>query len=221
MSQIKALYFDLDNTLIDRDKAFWLCMEDFFEKHLSNYNPKLEKEILLQKDNFGYTSRTVFSEWFVAYYQPKEITATDFFNYQIENISKYIPKSSNVLLSMLEQLKKEFRIGIITNGSVKNQMAKIKNAKLDEIFPKESIYISQVYNTEKPKPKLFNIVLKDLKISPKNVLYIGDNPINDIFAPKQLEIKTCWIKNGRKWIENFSADMEIDSIIQFRVLKKI
>lgn len=212
LNNIQAIYFDLDNTLIDRDAIFQKSIQEILplaaEKTL---------QTIYQIDNHGFTPRKEFCDWFLKTYTDNNLPSALFFDELVENMIANLQPNKEIIL-MLTQLKAHYRIGILTNGSKKNQLAKINKAQLNTIFNSDNIYVSQPYKIAKPNPKLFQIVLDSLDISPKNLLYIGDNPKNDVFGAKQLGIKTCWVNHGRTWKENYEYDFTICKITD---LKKI
>ncbi len=214
LSNIQAIFFDLDNTLIDRNAAFDQCINAFFISNLSDFDYKKERGSILKKDNWGYTSRIEFCSWFIQKYQPKNYNKQTFWQYQKRTISDYINPISNELKLLLNQLKKQYIIGIITNGSIYNQSRKLEKAKFLDIFDKKNIFISEEYKISKPNPKIFTIVLNKLNLKSDKLLYIGDDAINDILGAKQVGIKTCWLQQGRIWEEDFLSDFELDSILK-------
>lgn len=212
---IKAIYFDLDNTLIDRNAAFEACIADFFTKILSDFDYKKEKDKIIKKDNFGYTKRSMFCDWFVKKYNPKGFDSSLFWHYQKENISNYIAPVNTFIKNQLLQLKQRYSIGIITNGSVENQSKKLEKSGLLEIFNPESIYISAAYQAPKPSTILFELALEKLQLQAAEMLYIGDNPRHDILVPQQLGIQTCWLNQNRTKEIIFSSDYEYKNISDF------
>ena len=211
---MKAIYFDLDNTLIDRNAAMDNCMMAFFEQYLPHYSyPKEQNQILL-KDNWGYTPREEFCIWFITVYQPQNWTSNTFWLYIKKTIHQYIPPLSSNLISLLETLKKDYLIGILTNGSVENQTAKIQKTNLDDIFRPETIHISAQYNLSKPHPILFQQIITQTKLPPSKITYIGDDPIKDIGGAQQVGMKTVWVSHGREWMEvGFEPDEIIHHIL--------
>ena len=199
LDKIAAIYFDLDNTLIDRNAAHLACVEQFFDSHLPHLFFGNERFELEQNDNSGYTDRKEFCEWFIQHYQPQGWDESSFWNYMQTNIGSYVPLISDDLKIKLLQLKKRYKTGIITNGSTGNQCRKIRQASLQAIFPTETIYISQQHSVSKPDRAFFQIVLDDLQLPPSKLLYVGDDPMNDILGASQLGIQTCWLSHNRVW----------------------
>lgn len=219
MKEIAAIYFDLDNTLIDRNKAMDSCMAAFFQQYLLQYSyPKEQKKILL-KDNWGYTTRTDFCQWFVQEYQPVSWTAVSFWQYLKTNISQYIPIMDDNIKKLLHQLQKKYQIGILTNGSIQNQAAKIKQSKLDTIFATNTIHISAEYGLSKPQPQLFQKIIEQTQLLPSQILYVGDDPLKDIWGANQVGIQTMWISHGREWEEvDFFPDGVVGRIAEIESL---
>jgi putative hydrolase of the HAD superfamily len=212
-SKIKAIYFDLDNTLIDRNEAHLSCIKHFFDSYLPAFFFETEQFLIEQNDNSGYTDRSEFCEWFIQYYQPQGWDESSFWNYMQTNISSFVPPISKQLKAQLVLLKQQYRIGIITNGSIENQSNKIQQVQLNTIFKSNDIYISQQYKTSKPDKALFEIVLSNLKLSPSELLYVGDDPMNDILGATQLGIKTCWVSHNREWSKAIPPDLMINNIL--------
>lgn len=210
---ITTLYFDLDNTLIDRNAAFSACIEQFFDENLPNFfwgNEQFEVE---EKDDSGYNSREEFGEWFIQHYQPTGWDEASFWNYMQTNISSFVTPISPKLNKILLQLQKNYRIGILTNGSISNQSRKINQAKLHTIFPTETIHISQQYHLSKPDKRLFELVLEQWQLQPHQMLYIGDDPINDILGAANVGIKTCWLSHFREWTAELQPDISINNLL--------
>lgn len=213
LNGISAIYFDLDNTLINRNAALLACMQQFFDENMPNHYFKNEEFELEKVDQFGYTPREEFVEWFIQYYQPQSWDETSFWNYMHANISNFVRPISPTLRDLLLRLKKQYKIGILTNGSISNQSRKIHKAELDIIFPPETIHISQQYHLSKPNPALFELVLEQWQLKAQQLLYVGDDPMNDIKGASRVGIKTAWISHKREWIHKVKPDLILENIL--------
>lgn len=210
---ITSIYFDLDNTLINRDAAFLACIEQFFDKNLPSYLFSNEAFEIDKNDHSGYTPREEFIEWFIKYYQPPGWDETSFWNYLQTNISNFVVPISTSLKHKLLILQQNYQIGILTNGSISNQSRKIQQAQLQTIFQPETIHISQQYHLSKPNQRLFELVLEQWQLLPHQMLYIGDDPMNDIIGASKVGIKTCWISHQREWASTIQPDFIIENIL--------
>ncbi|MGH1335907.1 MAG: HAD family hydrolase [Aureispira sp.] len=211
--KVTCIYFDLDNTLIDRNAALMACLATFFEEHLPQvyfYNEQPEIE---ENDDWGYVDRNDFVAWLLQKYQPWGWEEESLWNYIKTNISSYVSPISLPLQQKLKHLQHHYQLGILTNGSISNQSRKIKQAQLEGIFSSQQIHISQQHQLAKPNPLLFQRILEQEQLQPEQLLYVGDDPINDIVAPAELGIATCWVSHNREWNQSITADHVIEQVL--------
>ena len=81
--------------------------------------------------------------------------------------------------SLLEELGKNYRLGIITDGLPYVQRGKVRALGIEELF--EKIIYSWDYGEGRQKPHLypFALMLETLQITPQSALFVGDNPEKD------------------------------------------
>lgn len=97
-------------------------------------------------------------------------------------------------------------IGLITDGRVKNQSAKIEALGLNRWIHPEDIIISESFGNS--KPSLENYLFFEKKYKNSIFYYIGDNPEKDFIAPNSLGWKTICLKHKINNIhkQDFSID---------------
>lgn len=213
LDRVTCIYFDLDNTLIDRNAAFMACLASFFEEYLPQvyfYNEQPEIE---ENDDWGYVDRSDFVAWFIQKYQPWGWEEESLWNYIKTNISSYVPPASAPLQQKLIALQQQYCLGILTNGSISNQSRKIQQAQLDNIFSSQQIHISQQHHLHKPNPLLFERILEQEQLQPEQLLYVGDDPVNDVLAPAELGIATCWVSHNREWNHEQEPDIIVEQVL--------
>jgi putative hydrolase of the HAD superfamily len=115
----------------------------------------------------------------------------------IEMYRNHIPNINlfNGVLDIIDAIKaKDGKIGIITDGRSKTQMAKIKALGIINLIDK--IVISEDLGTEKPNLNNFKAI--ETRFSDCTYWYIADNLKKDFIAPNVLGWKTiCLIDNGK------------------------
>ncbi|MBA4146618.1 MAG: HAD family hydrolase [Verrucomicrobia bacterium] len=167
---LTAVLFDLDNTLIDRDRAVRECVCDQFS------NPAVCAELLVL-DEGGYGDRQkLFATW--QEYAGTPIDQQSFGRLIAERI-----QPDRELLNALHSLSKLFKLGIITNGGSENQRGKFCAAGLSEVIPNECLWVSAELGMTKPDPRLFLFASRALNEPPEHCLYIGDHQ-NDLAGAK-------------------------------------
>ncbi len=114
-------------------------------------------------------------------------------------------KQNKELFEKASQLKKKgYKIGVLTDQwhfSQEALMPKSLYRKFDEVV------ISCEVGMRKPNPKMYKLILKRLKISAKQVLFI-DNQEWNIKPAKKLGMKTILYKNNKQLFK------ELDRILQ-------
>lgn len=96
------------------------------------------------------------------------------------------------VLSLTKSLKEKYRLVILMNASDDEARSKVERFKLDRIFG--NIYSSYEQGIAKPDKRIFERVLKDLKTTPEETLFI-DNQRGNIQSARSVGIKSILFKN--------------------------
>ncbi len=218
---LKWLLFDLDNTLVDSDKAsresfFRSCEkfkvdanEDFFQRY-----KKINSEVWGLFEQAEITAVTLRTLRFKRFFDSEEIQpctplefSTSYLNQLIDTTHCYehVPE----LLDMWQQ---DFNLSIVTNGLREVQRARLDKLGLTKYF--NSIIVSDEIGHAKPGKAYFDLALKSIPNPPSRArtLIIGDSLQSDIQGGINAGIKTCWISHGRKNDSGLSINFEIDGI---------
>jgi putative hydrolase of the HAD superfamily len=163
---LRALLFDLDNTLIDRDRAFRDCV-------CQHFPDATVREELLRLDARGHGDREVlFAGW-----HRHGGMALD--QRRLGGLIAERLKPDAGLLSVLQELSKRWKLGIITNGSGDGQRRKWSAAGLRAIIPHDRVWVSGEVGLAKPDPGIFLLASRTLGEVPGNCLYVGDYEPHD------------------------------------------
>jgi glucose-1-phosphatase len=123
------------------------------------------------------------------------------FNFLIQsekNLNEIIQKYEdciiidNEMLKFILNLKRNYKLYALANVSRSGINLKIKKFSLNKIF--EKIYCSANLNMAKPNLNIFEYVINDLNINPKNIIFI-DNQIENVNAALSLGINSIHYKN--------------------------
>ncbi|MFT5289748.1 MAG: putative hydrolase of the HAD superfamily [Planctomycetota bacterium] len=113
----------------------------------------------------------------------------------------------------LEDLRKAgMRRGIITHGRTTKQAEKLIRLGLLPHLDADAIFISEQIGISKPNPKLYATALRDLGLDPLEAMYVGDNPAHDIAPPHSLGMVTVWAKRSARRLLT-DKDVQPDHII--------
>ena len=217
----KAILFDLDNTLIDRDSAYRRVAEGLYETLIAPHATYVRDEacsLLVSWDNDGFADRTWLAETMLETWPaiPASITNIAKLERQLMWTSVQLEVRVTSFLLMLNEVGMAW--GIVTNGDSASQRAKIKSTGLEEIAP--FVVISEEFGHSKPEPAIFEEALRRLgNPLPEETLFVGDRPDSDIGGAQGVGLKTAWVRRDRSFPRGRrKPDYEIDHVDELRTL---
>lgn len=206
---IKAVLFDLDGTLLNRESSVLHFIRDQYDR-LHEFVGHIPKEKYVRRfielEQHGYV-------WKDRVYQQMGEELGLLLTWE-ELLEDYITYFKNHcvpfqgLEGMFQELKQlRLSIGMITNGFGSFQMANIKALGIESAF--DVILISEWEGLKKPNPELFHRALNQLNCEPDEAVYIGDHFENDIQAAEAVGMTGIWMNTGAnqdQFTPNFSLD---------------
>jgi len=226
---IKGVVFDLDHTLFDRYGTLTECSPLYYEKFKDYLAPGLGIEdvatTLIYADK-EYIYRGGFARI------NKYLYESGFFTKPMDNrlyvdiiwdgFSK-IAVPFPFTYTVLEEIREAgYKVGLITNGREDVQGAKINLLGLESYF--DEIIICSTPELRKPNSLPFEMMAEKLGISPKELVYVGDNPTNDVDASRRAGYTPVWVNTSGKWqFDDIPrAEHEIDTVADlYAVLNKL
>jgi putative hydrolase of the HAD superfamily len=98
---------------------------------------------------------------------------------------------------VLNELKKDYRLLLLTNGSPDLQQTKLEiTAELVPYF--DQIVISGDYGRGKPDPGIFEHALSLMGLDKNEAIMVGDNLMTDILGANTVGMKSVWINRHDK-----------------------
>lgn len=122
------------------------------------------------------------------------------------------------VLGILESLKVQYRLGLISDGYQTVQEKKLQGLNIRHNF--ETIVLSDKWGKEywKPHPWPFEKCARDLALKTSAMVYVGDNPAKDFIGARGLGIPTVRVKRPRTLhylvdpAPGFESDHEINDL---------
>jgi putative hydrolase of the HAD superfamily len=114
-------------------------------------------------------------------------------------------------LDVLNVLKPNYKLGLVTNGTPDLQWKKINGGNLRHFF--NFIAISGDYGYGKPDERLFNAAIIGMESEKSNTIMVGDRLKTDIAGALQTGLKTIWInRNGFDRHDDIKPDFELQNL---------
>ncbi|WP_407271379.1 HAD family hydrolase [Radiobacillus sp. PE A8.2] len=208
---IRAVLFDLDGTLLDRDASVKAFIEEQYSR-LSRWIGHVPKEVYTTKfvelDDHGYVWKDKVYHQLIQEFNIIDLTKEDLLDDYLNHFKNCCVPFPN-LHSMLEEFKKkQYLLGMITNGKGKFQMDNIKALEIERYF--NAILISEWEGIKKPDPKIFTRALQLLNVTAEECVFVGDHPLNDIKAPIEIGMKAILKKSIH--LNDNKADAVVDDL---------
>lgn len=194
-NNFKVIIFDLDNTLVDRQKAAIklmrdIILDDFPSDRYSNEFREELLDLLYQWDYEGHVEKKIC---FSKYIDRVKIVGRgwQYYNDIWTRCLKDYTELFDHSIEVLDYLKQKYRLAMITNGSVESQQGKLNKINISDYF--EKIVISGSYGIHKPDRRIFQIMLDQLEIEPNEAMYVGDGLGNDVIGAMSVGINPIWV----------------------------
>ncbi|MBI4311370.1 MAG: HAD family hydrolase [Chloroflexi bacterium] len=217
-SKIAGVLFDLDNTLVPRKGWLRRVFKEFYKATPLLRASRSEEEVcsrLIEWDNDGDVDRASLYARALKAWPEIGGTPSEWVDWETQAIGSAIEPDDEVLL-FLARLR-EFQIpwGIVTNGGARQRL-KLAAAKLDGITPFS--LVSSECGMRKPEPAIFREAMRRLGLVPaETVLFVGDDPDNDIVGAQGVGMATAWVRRGRQYPHGMPApNMLIDRVNDLR-----
>jgi HAD superfamily hydrolase (TIGR01509 family) len=210
MSTLKAVLFDLDDTLFDHHRASCSALEALrgqyaaiagvpFELLVRQHSDMLE-ELHLEMLRGRYTSDEARAERFQRLFrwaghalaEPETSAVTRFFRASYLQARHPLPGA----LALLERLKPLVTIAIVTNNLVDEQRDKLTCCGMDHLI--DVLVTSEEVGEPKPHPAMFEAALARAGCAPGEAVMLGDSWAVDIVGAHALGIRAVWLnRHGR------------------------
>lgn len=208
--RIEAILFDLDGTLLDSKRAFYLAVYEFFKQH--ELKPPTYNEVISRIHRMSLSS-------FLLTLLPSNLDNPRFVGMATKAIEEsytkfFLPKfataipGSTEFISMLKT--KGVKTAIVTNGT-----SSMLNAYLQNFSVNVDAAISSDQAPLKPNPEGTLRVLAALNVEPEKAIFCGDSII-DILTGKAAGVKiTVGVLSGvgaRSELKKAGADLVIGNV---------
>ncbi|MEZ6184890.1 MAG: HAD family hydrolase [Planctomycetota bacterium] len=189
---LRGVLFDLDDTLVDRRAAHARAVQFLLRERLGQVPPHALERFALADDD-GLRPRGAFCKQVVRAlpeldWTPGELWAR--YAPAVARAVRPVPGRRDALAALGERVA----LGVVTNGGPL-QREKLRRADLDGLW--QSVRVSGEDGCAKPERRLFQLALADLGLEPRDVLYVGDRPHEDIDGARAAGLSTCWIQGPR------------------------
>ena len=210
---IKAVIFDLDNTLLDfmrmKTMAIDAALNGMIEAGMDIQRSKARKIIFEIYEKKGWEYQEVFDDFIQKEFGKIDykILASGIVSYRKAREASLI-LYPNVNSTLITLSKWGFKLGVVSDAPSREAWMRICSVNLHHIF--DAIVTFHDTGMHKPSPEPFEKISSLLKVPPKNSLMVGDWPERDVIGAKKLGMKTVFAKYGDAFgTKNSGADYDV------------
>ena len=196
---IKAIIFDLDNTLLDfiKMKQFAVkvaitamneaglhvdektAYQDIFDLYMEKgwENQQVFDDYLTQTT--GEVSHKILAAGIVSYRRAREATLLVY---------------PNVNKTLIQLIKMGIKLAVVSDAPSREAWMRLYYLNLHHVF--DPVLTFDDTGVRKPSPKPFKLALKGLNVKPEEALMIGDWPERDVVGAGQIGMKTVFARYG-------------------------
>lgn len=215
---LKAVFLDVDNTLLDFDK----CAKFAIEKSAAEFGFSSSDTLI---NTFNSMNHRLWTEIENGTLTKQQLRLTRWNRiFEIENIKAdgvafedrfvyYLAQNAEPIdgaTELLKHLSKKYIVCIASNAPVYQQQKRLKDSGMLSFV--DHLFISEQIGFEKPNKQFFDYCFSKLQgISPSQTILIGDSLTADISGGIQYGMKVGWFNPNSKPIPE---SMKIDYIFK-------
>lgn len=201
---IRGIIFDLDHTLFDRYGTLRAVLPEMYKRLRDKIPTDLELSEFVERFIEG-EKQHIYGGWTYAGEKLVEAgvfldgtTGADVWNCLLNYCWPLAAIKYPFVEPMLKKLKEMgFVLGIITNGESSFQNNKLDLLGFSHYF--DEIIISGDIGVQKPGREPFDEMSRRLNIPPNELIYVGDNPLNDVKGSRDAGYTPIWVKTIGNW----------------------
>ena len=215
---IKAIIFDLDNTLLDfiKMKQFSVkaAITAMNEAGLAVNEEKAYQDIFDLYIEKGWENQQVFDDYLnqTVGKVSNKILAAGIVSYRRAREATLLVYP-NVNKTLIELIKMGIKLAVVSDAPSREAWMRLYYLNLHHVF--EPVLTYDDTGVRKPSAKPFEMALDVLNVEPEEALMIGDWPERDVVGAKQIGMKTIFARYGDTFgTIDSGADWDVNDIYE-------
>jgi putative hydrolase of the HAD superfamily len=215
---IKAVIFDLDNTLVDfmlmKRQAIDAAINAMRDAGLKLSTDEIRERIDQIYKERGIEFQSVFDELLYREFSKIDykILSAGVIAYRRAREAALVPYP-HVTMTLIELSKMHIKLGVVSDAPAKEAWLRLCYLNFHYLF--DAVVTFDDTGVRKPNPEPFRKILDMLQIQPAEAVMVGDWAERDVVGAAQVGMKTIFARYGNTFgTEVSNADYDIDDIKQ-------
>jgi putative hydrolase of the HAD superfamily len=197
---IKAVLFDLDETLLVRKAAIRAFIEDQYKRHaavLEQIGADRYVTRFLVVEDEGRNPKTLAYPQLADELGLSPAVGADLLADYQAIYPGYAVLSAGATEMLAALRGRGLKTGIITNGNALVQNSKIDKTGLRPLL--DTVLVSEAEGLRKPDPAIFALALSRLGVTADEAVFVGDNPSADVDGARKAGLTAIWYHSTTEW----------------------
>ena len=215
---IRAVIFDLDNTLTDFMKmkraSIDAAVDGMLDAGLPLSREEVSRKIYLVYDREGIEYQQVFDRFL-----QEELGRVDYKILTSAVVAyrrardSYLVLYPHVNFTLLELMKRGLKLAVVSDAPRLQAWMRLAQLKLQHLF--DPVVAFEDTGERKPSPKPFKRAIEMLGIRPEEAIMVGDWPERDVVGAKGLGIRTAFARYGDTFgTVHSGADWDLNDVME-------
>lgn len=209
---IRAVLFDLDGTLYDRDALVGaVAHQQFtcFERDLAGVDQARFVNRVIDLDAHGFGNKTELYRRVAIEWGLRPGMAERLEQHFCDCYVRACTLSDDVALTLKTLKAHGKKLGVITNGTKQSQGRKLESLGLAAFF--DTVLISESEGLRKPDPRIFAQALDRCGVAAADAVFVGDYPEADIVGARAAGMIPIW-KRVAYWTMPWDDVLAVDAL---------
>jgi len=210
----KAVFFDLDGTLLDRKLSF----ARFAERQVERFRPRMASvnvddwlDKAVELDHNGFTPRPELFERLVDHFALERGLGAELEADFQSRFGSECVAFDGAVEALAALATAGWRLGLITNGTVAMQVSKVKGLGIAHWFG--ALLISEAEGFRKPAIDIFQRGAERLGVEPSRCVHVGDSPDADVRGAINAGMRAIWVRDAF-WKQPDEVDHIVDHVAE-------
>lgn len=211
LTNIKAIIFDLEGTLLDRQKSRDKFIEEQYER-FHDYLVRVQasdfsKKFIELDDDEDHDKPDLYKE-IIKQFNIDRLTWKDLFNDFEMHFYRYVFPFYDTTYTLQKLKEADYKIGVIANGKSKIKRYRVYALGIESYVT--HLTTSEMVGFRKPHPRIYEEIIEKLDVAPEEVVYVGDDALNDVAPARAMGMVSVWYRHGEREDEVIPLESEMD-----------
>ena len=215
---IKAVIFDLDNTLVDfmhmKRQAVSAAISSMIDAGLKLSPKEAQARIDTIYKERGIEFQNVFDQLLYDVFQKVDykILSAGIIAYRRAREAALVPYP-HVYMTLIDLLKRGIKLAVVSDAPGREAWLRLCYLNFHHLF--DCVVTFDDTGQRKPSPLPFQRALEHLNVKPRETLMVGDWPERDVVGAAKLRITTVFARYGDTFgVRESNADYDINDVSQ-------